>query len=315
LVQHDDWLCRTHDAFAHDDGRLGQPDDGLERRDDSAEHRGGQHGRTHDRLGWPLRRLAHPADPVAHCAGAPAQRLGRLVQFRYSHSQEGGQVQRKDRSTLDSLQRVKEFLTQHPLADEPEALGAQAAELDDVLQRLSSEVVGQDAGIRFTRVHTERERVLARTLYSEHMQPISRIARDVFGLSGMDKAFRLPRTKVPVSIVAAALAMAEAAQKEKDVFLRHALAQDFIEQLKTAASALEENRTAKTESARRRTTATASVQDQLKRGRKAVRLLDAVLLPRLRKDPQLLAAWRSAKRVRPTTVAGSVESQAQLKVA
>ncbi len=36
-----------------------------------------------------------------------------------------------------------------------------------------------------------------------------------------------------------------------------------------------------------RTTATASVQDQVKRGRKAVRLLDAVLLPRLRKDPQL----------------------------
>ena len=33
-------------------------------------------------------------------------------------------MRRNDRSTLDTLQRVKEFLTQHPLADAPDALGA-----------------------------------------------------------------------------------------------------------------------------------------------------------------------------------------------
>lgn len=82
-------------------------------------------------------------------------------------------MQRSDRSTLETLQRVKEFLTQHPLADEPESLDAQAAE---------------------------------------------------------------------------------------DVFLRHGLAQGFIERLLAAATALEENRLAKTESVRRRTTVTASVQ-------------------------------------------------------
>lgn len=225
-------------------------------------------------------------------------------------------MQRYDRSTLDTLQRVKEFLSQHPLADEPDTLGAQAAELDDVLQRLSSEVVAQDAAIRYTRVHTEQERILAVTLYADHMQPISRIARDAFGQSGMDKAFRLPRIKVTVTLVAAARAMAEAAEKEKDVFLRHGRAQDFIEQLKAAASALEEKRTAKTESSRHRTTATASLQAELKRGRKAVRLLDAVLQPRLRKDPQLLAAWKSARKVRPTAAPVVAEpADAALKVA
>lgn len=225
-------------------------------------------------------------------------------------------MQRKDRSTLDSLQRVKEFLTQHPLADEPESLGAQAAELDDVLQRLSNEVVGQDAGKRFTRVHIGRERILRHSLYAEHMQPISRIARDAFGKTGMDRAFLLPRTKVTVPLVASARAMAQAAMKEKDVFLRHGLAQDFIEQLMAAASLLEETRTAKTESSRQRTTATAEVRQQLSRGRKAVRLLDAVLLPRFRKEPQLLAAWTSAKRVRPTAAPVVAEtSDAALKVA
>ena len=73
---------------------------------------------------------------------------------------------------------------------------------------------------------------------------------------------------------------------------------------------------AKTESGRLRTTATASVVEQLKRGRNAVRMLDAVLLPRLRKDPQLLAAWKSARKVRPTTSPVVAEpSDAALKVA
>ncbi len=226
-------------------------------------------------------------------------------------------MRRNDRSTLDTLQRVKEFLTQNPLAAEPESLGAQAAELDDVIQRLSNEVVGQDAGIRFTRVHVERERNLAESLSADHMLPVSRVARDVFGRSGMDRAFRMPRTTVIVPLVAAAKAMANAAEQGKEVFVRHGLPKEFIEQLKSAASALEETRTAKTKSARDRTTATASVKDQVKRGRKAVRLLDAVLLPRLRKDPQLLAAWKSAKRVRPTAlpVTAAAGTDAALKVA
>lgn len=226
-------------------------------------------------------------------------------------------MRRSDRSTLDTFQRVKEFLTQHPLADAPEALGAQAAELDDVIQRLSSEVVGQDAGARFTRAHIERERNLVETLYADHMQPISRVARDVFGRSGMDKAFRMPKSTVVVPLVAAARAMAQASAQEKEVLLRHGLPQDFIEQLKSAVLELEQTRTAKTRSARDRTTATASVQDQVKRGRKAVRLLDAVLLPRLKKDPQSLAAWKSARRVRPTAlpVAAAEGTDAALKVA
>ena len=227
-------------------------------------------------------------------------------------------MRRKDRSTFDSFQRVKEFLTQHPLADEPASLGAQAAELDDVIQRLVDELVKQEAGTRYAQVHIERERTLRASLYADHLQPISRIARDVFGVSGMDRAFRLPRNvRVNQPLIAAARAMAEAAEKEKDVFLRHGLPQDFVEQLKAGTSALDDTRTAKTETARRRVTATASVQDQLKRGRKAVRLLDAVLATRLKKDPELLAAWRIARKVRSTAapVVAVAGTDAALKVA
>jgi hypothetical protein len=79
------------------------------------------------------------------------------------------------------------------------------------------------------------------------MQPISRVACEVFGASGMDQALRMPATTTAnQTVLAAAGAMAEAAHKEKEVFV--------------------------------------------KRGRKAVRLLNAILQPRLVKDPELLAA-------------------------
>jgi hypothetical protein len=54
-------------------------------------------------------------------------------------------------------------------------------------------------------------------------------------------------------------------------------------------------------------------------GRKAVRLLNTILQPRLAKDPERVAAWRSAKRVRPTTAVtvsdGAASAPSTIKVA
>ena len=214
-------------------------------------------------------------------------------------------MNRQDRSTLESLQRVQQFLAQYPVVESPDALGEQATELDAAIERLSTDAVDQEAGDRFVRVHIDAQRKLRQALYMEHMQPISRVAREVFGVTGMDKAFRLPRNvKVNQVLIAAAGAMAEAAEKEKTVFVRHGLPESFVDALKAAAKALDEARQAQRDSGRRRVGATAAVQAQIKRGRKAVRLLDAILKPRLAKDAQLLAAWRSAKRERPTSAAG-----------
>ena len=213
-------------------------------------------------------------------------------------------MERGVRNALSSFLRVQEFLAQNPVAEAPASLGTQASTLNEIVAQLSNDTVDQEAGSRFTRVHTESQRTLRAELYKDHMLPISRVAREVFGASGMDRAFRLPvNPKVNQTLLAAAGAMAEAAEKTSDVFVQHGLPQDFIEQLRASATALETARTAKTESARRRVTATAAVKGQVKRGKQAVRLLNAILSPRLAREPELRAAWRSAKRVRPTTVA------------
>jgi hypothetical protein len=208
-------------------------------------------------------------------------------------------MDRGGRNLLSSFQRVQEFLSQHAVAGAPDGLGTQAAELGDVVKRLSSEAVDQEAGGRFVRVHVKSQREMREALWKQHLQPISRVAREVFGVTGMDKAFRMPKHRsVNQPLIASARAMVEAARKTEEVFLTHGLRADFIAQLEQATTELETVRTARVESARRRVTATAAVKEQLKRGRKAVRLLNAILAPRLAKDPELLRAWESARRTR-----------------
>src|SRR5439155_22709978 len=128
------------------------------------------------------------------------------------------------RAAVSSFERVHEFLTQHPLSDAPATFGVQSTELDDVIARLSGDSLDQEAGSRFVRAHTESQRKLRSTLYNGHMHPLSRVARDVFGVSGMDKAFRMPKTGAAnQTLLASAGAMAEVAEKEKDELLKHGL--------------------------------------------------------------------------------------------
>ena len=211
-------------------------------------------------------------------------------------------MNRVSRNTLATFQSVQEFLTQHPLADAPALLGAQAQELAAVIDGLTASAVDQESGRRFQRVHVQSQRTLREELYMKHMRPISLIAREVFGVTGMDRAFRLPNTrKVSQTVLNAARAMAEAAANNREVFLQHGLPADFVDQLRGAIDTLAQSRTAKATSLRRQVTATASTDGLAKRGRKAVRLLDAILVPRFANEPEVLAAWRIAKKVRPAT--------------
>ena len=213
--------------------------------------------------------------------------------------------------TLATGQRVLEFLTQHHFAEGTAALGEQARELAEAVAVLSGDALSQEVSQRFVKVHVRSCRALAQALRADHMVPVSRIAREVFGVTGMDRAFLMPRSRGSAqALLTGAAAMADAARKEKDVFLRGGLAPDFIERLLQAAAELEAAGAAKTQRRRERVTATASLAAQEKRARRAMRMLDAILTPRLKADVALLAAWRSVKRVRPAASAGGTEAAA-----
>jgi hypothetical protein len=225
------------------------------------------------------------------------------------------------RSAQRSFRRVQEFLAAHPQANAPVSLGTQSAELDDVVSKLSQEAVDQEAGDRLTQAETKRQRALRDTLWSKYMLLVSRIAREAFGVPGVDRALRMPRKSADnEALLAAAGGMAEAAEKEKAVFVKHGLPATFVDELRAATSTLSEALGARVESVRRRVTATKAVDVQLRRGRRAVRLLNAILSPRLASDPELLAAWDNARRVKEVAggriaAAGEEDQAAVVKVA
>jgi len=246
--------------------------------------------------------------PLAHVhwAAAGVEREITLINIPL-----GETMNRVSRNTLATFQSVQEFITQHPLADAPALLGAQAQELGAVIEGLTASAVDQEAGMRFQRVHVQSQRTLREALYMQHMRPISLVAREVFGVTGTDRAFRLPKTRrVSQTVLNAARAMAQAAENNRGVFVLHGLADDFVDQLRSAIDALTQARTSKTSNLRRLVTATASTDGLVKRGRKAVRLLDAILVPRFAQEPELLAAWRTAKKVRPATAQSTTEAPA-----
>ena len=194
--------------------------------------------------------------------------------------------------------RVKDFIGQHPTVGSAEELGKQSQELDEVLQGLSDNGEEQDARLRFTRAETARQGALRREVRDNHMRPVSRIAKLVYGVPGMDRAFKMPKVRADnEALLDAARGMAQAAAKRADIFTEHGLPKDFLDQFRTATSALADALGARVESQRRRTIADKAVKALVKRGNTAVQMLDAVVTPRLAHDPDLLAAWKSVKRV------------------
>jgi hypothetical protein len=212
----------------------------------------------------------------------------------------------EQRNTYRCFRRVQEFLANQPITDSPAAYGKQLTELDSVVSQLSKETLDQEAGYRLTTAESARQRGLRHALWDRHMLPVSRVAREVFDLTGMDRALRLPkRTAAHESLVVSAGAMAEAAESRLPVFIEHGLSQDFATQFRAAAAALDKSLGARDSTRRRRVTATAAVKDQLKRGQRAVRLLDAILKPKLSSNPDLLAAWNNVRKLKPASSATS----------
>ena len=211
----------------------------------------------------------------------------------------------ESRNAYRCFRRVQEYLAANPLADAPVSLGRQLEDLNAVVEQLTAAAADQEAGARLTKAETQRQRELREQLWSGHMLVISRIAREVLGLQGMDKALKLPKKLCAhETVLAAADAMAEAASKQPELFVQHGLPLDFVARLRAASEALRSSLGTRFGTRRRRVTATAGLGVQIRRGKRAVRMLNALLAPQLASDPERLAAWDSVRRIE-TTPGGS----------
>lgn len=201
---------------------------------------------------------------------------------------------KKQRAALRRFRRVHEFLTTHQL----DATSVKLQVLQDVVRRMSEGNQEADASTRLTLGETARQKALRDALWDKHMVPISRIARHVFGVPGMDVKFQLPKKRSDNdTILGAAQGMVAAAETHAEVFVqKQGLPQDFLEQFRAAITALDEAVPARVEVQRRKQTSRKTLEQLRKDGVAAVDVLDAIVKPRLADRPELLAAWNTVRR-------------------
>lgn len=145
---------------------------------------------------------------------------------------------------------------------------------------------------------TTTQKSVLRDAIRTKMKEIARTAR-ALGIDnvGLHQLFSVPNNNNDTELTATAREFSSEAQKFKADFISLGMTDDFIEDLTADITAfdqaLNEKATARVEGV----TATASIDDEIERGMKAVKILDAIVRNIYRNNSAKLAAWTSAKHI------------------
>jgi hypothetical protein len=103
------------------------------------------------------------------------------------------------------------------------------------------------------------------------------------------------------ALVAAAHGMADAAEKYASILTQYGLPDDFVAQLRSAADAVTQLGIGRNQASTDVKAATASMRAQESRVRRLLKLLNALVVPRLGTDPELLTKWQTARAIEHQT--------------
>src|SRR5258708_1936818 len=202
------------------------------------------------------------------------------------------------KAELDALHRIQVFFTQNAavLGAVPEAPPKPA--LDHAVTALEAKAGDQHAAQVYAASQTAEKQALRDDLLVHHMHPIAAIARASLAGTPQISKFRMPSKAVDdVRLVAAVVAMAQAAALYTQVFLDHKLPQDFIAQLQVASDAVQKAIATRNAATQTLKASTQSVVDGVTNARNAVKVLSPLVVKQLKGRTDLLAAWQQAKRI------------------
>jgi hypothetical protein len=218
-------------------------------------------------------------------------------------------MQRRESSVLDTARNVQAFLTENANAVGP-SIASCRRNLDDAVGQLTTMSVGQRAGQFVSKGATARRKSLVKSLKKHHMRPITLVAKQRLVKVPEFVALAMPtRNLGATQLVAAAMAMATAAQPHEAVFTDVGLPDDFVAQLNAAANAVTASQAVRQASKADTVSATAGIREQEKRLRGLFPLIDAIVGPKLGTNAVLLKKWDSTKAVGRKATAVPAQSQ------
>ena len=212
-------------------------------------------------------------------------------------------METRQRQVVEAFQRVRTFLDEHPAKGTLSYTSALAM-LDDVIEKVRSLASMEYRGREVSRAETRRQAEQLQVLVDEHIRPIVTIARAQIESQsdvGLPAGLRMPSLPLnPSKAVTVCDGMLEAARPHEVLFVANGLPADFLAQFANARNELERLTGGRATQVGAHKAARSGLPVQMVRGRRAVERVDAIVRASYRRDPGVLGAWRSAKRVQKT---------------
>jgi len=206
--------------------------------------------------------------------------------------------------TASLLRRVHEFLTRQPVSVVMGDLALPMAQLEATIKELESHGADSESRRRSSMAGTGRINALTRQARLEYMRPLARAARLLFRHDPALRASLQVRLGLrrPSAVIEALRGMADVAAPYKDALLKAGFAEDFSQRMHAFADLLKGAIDARAQELGKRAGASVGLVHEAERGRQLVRLIDAMVSPRLEATPIMLGEWKSLLkqgRVRP----------------
>lgn len=208
-------------------------------------------------------------------------------------------MERRQKQVIDSYERVRGFVAAHPLEGGAD-YGVPKQLLDEIMERLASHDMMQERGTRKGRAAVVSQRLLARRLRDVHLKPIAQVGRAVLrDVPELHALLRPPRADVPASrMITQAMVVRELAAAHEQVLAANGCEVGFLAALDAAIGALQEVLALRADTYGARVGSRQGIIEEIRRGRDAVRMIDAVVRRRFADQPHVIEEWRVASRVR-----------------
>ena len=199
---------------------------------------------------------------------------------------------------FDMLRRVQRYLDDAGAKLDGVNATAARKELDGIVNAMAVNEAEEGNSALNAKGQVAKVNALRADLWNHHMRPVATIAaahlRDVPEFS----ALRMPPHRLKSSsLVQYAIAMADAARGQQQVFVLNGRPENFADALVTAAEAVRNSIDARGRSIGLKAAARKGLKATAARAQVVVKLLDAQVRSALVDDPKALAGWSSVKRI------------------
>jgi hypothetical protein len=251
-----------------------------------------------------IRGSAHAMSQLPKSIPQPPKAMWRWLKA-ISHRLNGTQSQEKtmyarQKQIMASLERVQDFLEAFPLPKTPAKFAQRRGELDAAVGRLRVLLGEQSSGRREAIDSTKRQAAARVALVENDLKPINRIARAMLPNEPLIKsALALPTAQTPSQkLIAEASGIRASAAKFAPVFIENGRPEDFLERLDASIEALRQSLLVRARTVGQHVGARAGMAQTLADAQRVVRILDAMVQDGFAGNPDVLAKWRVAKRVK-----------------